>query len=592
MFPVPHFQSLDRSKLVTAFPEIEAIFQKFVEQSHIPGLAYGIVVDGKLVGSGGIGIRNVEDKAPVNVDTVFRIASMTKSFTAMAVIQLRDTGKLFLDAPAEQYVPELASLPYPTRDSAKITVRQLLTMSAGFPQDDPWADRQLGASDEQFNEWLKKGISFSNPPGIKFEYSNYGYGILGRIVTNVSGVRYQTYVKTHILEPLGMTSSTFDINTVSPERLAMGYKREGNEWIADPPLNDGVFASMGGLFTTISDFSRYMAFLLSAFPARDEADTGIVRRSSLREMQRSWQPRIVVSSRPTPDLPAVVTSDGYGFGLTCGVDSVLGYSVAHGGGLPGYGTFYRLLPEYGIGIAAFTNLTYMSPAPRIHEAYLALQKTGGLKPHVLPTAAPLIAFQKSITSLYETWDEAGIKAIATESFFQDMTIEKRKLEFEKLRKDFGKCNSVTAIEPENALRGRWMMQCKRGRIEVYFTLAPTVPPLIQDLEFTAIKPLTTTLKQIINEVVGLIGQWDSEQAQTLFARTIKREPLRRQLKAVHTQYGNLRLSDTLEGDGQTQARVRLNGQSGNVVLKVRIDAKSGKIIEIGFTRPRETAFVP
>jgi CubicO group peptidase (beta-lactamase class C family) len=428
MFPIPRFQNLDRAALKAAFPTVEAIFKKFMEQSHIPGLAYGIVADGQLIGSGGMGVRNVADKTAVNADTVFRIASMTKSFTAMAIIKLRDEGQLSLEAPAEQYVPELASLKYPTRDSAKITVRQLLTMSAGFPQDDPWADRQLGASDTQFNEWLKPGISFSNPPGIKFEYSNYGYGILGRIVTNVAGMPYQTYVKTNILEPLGMTSSTFDVNAAAPDRLAMGYRREGNDWIADPPLNDGAFASMGGLFTTISDFSRYMAFLLSAFPARDEADNGIVRRSSLREMQQPWQPRILASWRPTPDLPAVVQSDGYGYGLVCGVDSLLGYSVAHGGGLPGYGSFYRLLPDYGIGIAVFTNLTYSSPAPRIHEAYGALQKTGALKPRVLPTAATLIEVQKTLTSLYETWDENGIQAIATESCLQNIPHEKTKKE--------------------------------------------------------------------------------------------------------------------------------------------------------------------
>ena len=592
MFPLPSFQNLDRSTLVAGFPEVEAIFQKFVEQSSIPGLAYGIVVDGELAGSGGMGIRNVEDKTPVRVDTVFRIASMTKSFTAMAIIKLRDEGQLYLEHPAEQYVPELANLPYPTRDSAKITVRQLLTMSAGFPQDDPWADRQLGASEEQFTVWLKKGISFSNPPGIKFEYSNYSYGILGRVVSNVSGMRYQTYVKTQILEPLGMTSSTFDIKTVSPERLAMGYRREGNTWIADPPLRDGAFASMGGLFTTITDFSRYMAFLLSAFPARDEADNGIVRRSSLREMQQPWQPRIVASSRPTPDLPAVVQSDGYGYGLVSGIDSVLGYSVAHGGGLPGYGSFYRLLPDYGIGIAVFTNLTYSSPAPRIHEAYVALQKTGGLKPRILPVSPALVAVQKSLTSLYENWDENGIKAIATESFFLDMAIEKRKQQFEQLRKDFGKYTSVTALEPENALRGRWVMQCKRGRIEVYVTLAPTVPPQIQHLQFTAIKPLSAALKQVIAEIIGLIGQWDADQSQTLFARTLKRDSLRRQFEAVRTQYGNLRLREVLEGNGQTLARVRLTGKLGIVDLKLRIDLKSGKVTEINFLRPRETAFVP
>lgn len=592
MFPIPDFQNPDRSKLSSVFPQIDAIFRKFVEQHPVPGLAYGVVVDGKLVTSGGAGIQNVDNKIPVTADSVFRIASMTKSFTAMAVIRLRDEGKLRLDELAEKYVPELASLPYPTKDSARITVRQLLTMSAGFPQDDPWADRQLGASEDQFTAWLKQGISFSNPPGIKFEYSNYGYAILGRIVRNVSGMPYQTYITQNILQPLGMTSSTFDIEQVSPERLAMGYQRDGENWIADQPLKDGTFGAMGGIFTTITDFAKYMALLLSAYPARDEADNGPVRRSSLREMQQPWQFNVASSYRPTPDAPAINQSAGYGFGLSVGFDSVLGYSVAHGGGLPGYGTFYRILPDLGIGIAAFTNRTYTSVAQLIFNAFVELLKTEGLKPRVLPVASPLTDVQKGITALYNQWDNAAVQTLATESFFQDTAIEKRQQEFEKLRSDFGACTSVTAFEPENALRGQWVMQCRRGRIEAYVTLSPTVPPRLQHLELTAIKPLTLSVKQTINQIIGLIGQWDAEVAQELFARSIKRAALQSQLDAVRSQYGSIRLGNVLEGDGKTQARVRLNGKKGKIDLRIKVDAKSGKVTEIHFSRPSETFFVP
>src|SRR5690606_37490940 len=111
------------------------------------------------------------------------------------------------------------------------------------------------------------------------------------------------------------------------------------------------------------------------FPPRDDAETGPVRRSSVREMHQPWRHSMVGSFRPTPDAPAVVASGGYGFGLGITVDSVLAYSVAHGGGLPGYGTFYRILPDCNIGIVAVTNRTYAAPAPTINEALIALQKT-------------------------------------------------------------------------------------------------------------------------------------------------------------------------------------------------------------------------
>lgn len=592
MFPLPQFSSTDRSGLFAAFPQIESIFRQFAEKHPVPGLAYGIVVDGKLATAGGMGVQNVGDQTPVTPDSVFRIASMSKSFTAMAVMKLRDDGKVRLDNPVKDYVPELADLPYPTRDSAPITVRQLLTMSGGFPQDDPWADRQLDMPESQFSKLMKNGISFSNPPGIKFEYSNYGYAILGRVVTNASGMPHQTFIKQNILDPLGMTSSTFDIKAVSRERLAMGYRREQNEWIEETPLADGAFASMGGLFTTISDFARYMAFLLSAFPSRDDDESGPVRRSSVREMQQPWQHRIVASGRPSPDLPALVQSDGYGYGLVTGMDSVLGYSVAHGGGLPGYGTFYRLLPDCNIGIVAFTNLTYSPVALKINEAYAALHKTGGLQVRSLPTSPVLLDMQKSITGIYDQWDDDRIKAISTDSFFLDLAVEKRKHQFEQLRKDFGSPVSNSTFIAENALRGRWTMQCKKGRIEVFITLSPTIPPQLQFMVLTSIKPLNPTLKKAAAQLVGLINSWDKDAVRRLLAQKVKLAQIERQFKALQVQYGSLRFGDVLESDGKTMARMRLVGKQGSVDMKIQLDPKSGKVSEVTFTRPRETNFVP
>src|SRR5262245_64365257 len=121
----------------------------FVTQTHVPGAAWGIVVDGELAHVGTAGFRDLAAKAPVEADTVFRIASMTKSFTAMSILKLRDEGKLSLDDPAERYVPELRDLRYPTGDSPKVTIRHLLSHSEGFPEDNPWGDRQLADTDER-----------------------------------------------------------------------------------------------------------------------------------------------------------------------------------------------------------------------------------------------------------------------------------------------------------------------------------------------------------------------------------------------------------------------------------------------------------
>ena len=109
----------------------------------MPGYAYGVIIDGRLAREGFGGVRDLASNTPVDADTVFRIASMTKSFTAIAVLRLRDDGKLSLDDPAERYIPELASLRYPTADSPKITIRHLLNHAEGFPEDNPWGDQQL-----------------------------------------------------------------------------------------------------------------------------------------------------------------------------------------------------------------------------------------------------------------------------------------------------------------------------------------------------------------------------------------------------------------------------------------------------------------
>ena len=167
--------------------------------AHIPGMVWGVVKDGKLVHVKGAGVQDIEAKRPVTPDTLFRIASMTKAFTALSILRLRDEGKLSLDAPAETYVPELKGSSYPTDDSPKIRVRELLTHTAGFVTDDPWGDRQTPLPEDDFTRLLSHGVPFTRPPGTAMEYSNLGYALLGRIVANVSQQPYKDFVQRTLL---------------------------------------------------------------------------------------------------------------------------------------------------------------------------------------------------------------------------------------------------------------------------------------------------------------------------------------------------------------------------------------------------------
>src|ERR1051325_10988386 len=213
--PPPQFSDPQRKqKLAAAFPEIEKLFKGFMERSQAPGAVLGVIVDGELVWVKAAGVREKTNNAPVTPDTAFRIASMTKSFTAMSILKLRDDGKLSLDDPVAKYVPEFANLPYPTSDSQVLTIRHLLTHSEGFPEDNPWGDRQLAQSDATLREWLRAGIPFSTAPGTAFEYSNYGFAILGQIVAKASGRPYADYVRDNILRPLGMNASIYEMSSV------------------------------------------------------------------------------------------------------------------------------------------------------------------------------------------------------------------------------------------------------------------------------------------------------------------------------------------------------------------------------------------
>src|SRR6201994_4371326 len=188
---------------------LDALAEGYQQRGAQPGLDYGVVAGGRLVHAGGLGERRIGGPPP-DAGTVFRIASMTKSFTASAILTLRDDGLLKLDDLAEDYVPELRGWPLVSPDSARISIRHLLTMTAGFPTDDPWGDRQQGLPLVEFGALLSGGIGVNWAPGTRFEYSNLGYAILGRIVTAVSGHQYPDFIRHRLLAPLGMARTGFE----------------------------------------------------------------------------------------------------------------------------------------------------------------------------------------------------------------------------------------------------------------------------------------------------------------------------------------------------------------------------------------------
>jgi len=472
------------------FADVDKLFQDFASANHVPGAAWGVIVDGKLTHTGATGYREIAGKTRPDADTVFRIASMTKSFTAMSVLKLRDEGKLSLDDPAEKYVPEIAGLKYPTTDSPKITIRHLLSHSEGFPEDNPWGDQQLSISDEQLSRMLKSGIPFSNVPGVAYEYSNYGFMILGRVVTRVSGMPYADYVTTNILRPLGMSSTTLEPSSVPPDRLARGYRWEDNQWKEERQLPHGAGGSMGGMLTSIRDLGEYVGVFLSAWPPHDGPEDAPIRRASLREMQQLWRPAGATVSRDSTGA-VQLNSGGYGFGLRISQTCAFRTVVAHSGGLPGFGSIMQWLPDYGAGIIAFGNLTYTGWGRVVGNAFDLLAKNGRLKPRAVKPSEALTAARDEVSRLVMKWDDARADRIAAENLYLDQSKDRRRAAIEKLLANVGSCGAPTSFDyVENALRGRWTMKCERGDLQVAITLAPTMPPKVQLLGIGPAMPVS------------------------------------------------------------------------------------------------------
>jgi CubicO group peptidase (beta-lactamase class C family) len=482
-YPVARFTDPERvAKIESAFPQVDSIFRHYAEEKRIPGMVWGLVIDDRLAHVAATGVQDRNSGAPVDPDTVFRIASMTKSFTALAILKLRDEGKLSLEDPVAKWIPEFSRMPLPTRDSAPLRLRQLLSHSAGFPEDNPWGDQQLGADDRALTQWLSRGIPFSTAPGTRYEYSNYAFGLLGRIVSKASGMSYETYLEREILAKLHMSSSTLQFSQVPVRQRAVGYRigPEGS-YSEEPPLPHGAFGSVGGLLTSAADLGRYVAFHLAAWPPRDDADDGPVRRSSVREMSQLWTPSNLTVRRVDGKLEAVEA--GYGYGLRVSTDCRFGHIVGHGGGLPGFGSYMAWLPDYGVGLFAMANLTYSGPADPISHAWDALLQTGGLRRRELPPSAALTRMRDRIFDLWTAWDDTKVREIGAMNLLLDAPAPQRRAEIDKLKKDVGSCTLSGPVIPENWLRGQFNLACTNGTVGVFFTLSPTEPPAVQYLAF-------------------------------------------------------------------------------------------------------------
>lgn len=481
----PTFNDADRLlKLKAVFPEIDAIYQQYAKENHFPGYAYGIILDGKLVHIGCEGVMDREKRDPVTAHSMFRIASMTKSFVAMAILKLRDEGRLRLDDPVSVYISEIQENLL-TEDAPNITIRDLLLHSSGLPFDDPWADRQLDITHAEFEAFLENGLSFSTPTGTSYEYSSLGYALLGEIIRKVSGISYEQYIADNIWQPIGMREASWNFTDIPASQLVHGYRWIREDWKEEPLLSDGAFGAIGGVITSIESFSRYVALHQFAWPPRDEMEAVPIRRSSIREMHQPWRFIDLVPNFKNLEDRTCIHTYAYGYGLFWARDSHGRVFVGHSGGLPGFGSNWFMMPEYGLGVVSFANVTY-APMTKINLGVLdKLVVAAQLNPRKLPPSKILQERQKALLQLLPDWEDALASSFLAKNFFLDHSLDFLKKETIEIFAKAGKIISVGDVVPESQLKGHFVLKGEVMNLRINFSLTPEVPPLIQEFQIGA-----------------------------------------------------------------------------------------------------------
>jgi CubicO group peptidase (beta-lactamase class C family) len=591
------------------FAVVDAIAEDFQSRGGQPALAYGVVADGRLVHARGLGERWVGGPAP-DQQTVFRIASMTKSFTAAGILLLRDEGALRLDDPAEAYVPELAGL-CPIAGSIPVTIRQLLTMTAGLPTDDPWGDRLQGQPLAEFAEFLAGGVSLAWAPGTRFEYSNLGYAILGRVITAASGEDYAEFVRTRLFQPLGMTATGLAADEFHPDQLARGYQGEASAWQEVAMAPYGAFAPMGGILSCVSDLALWVSGFQEAFVPGDEQTGGrhplrITSRWEMQSAQTAIPPAAFIRA---PGGLSGGEPPNYGFGLFIEEDPLHGVVVQHSGGYPGFGSNMRWHRATGLGVIALANRTYAAPWVLAEQMLNALLREPGLPADTRraetrpadtqradtrragrvsahgpamshPAAWPqTLAARDEVMSLLTTWDDASADGLFADNVALDEPFADRRAAIETIRERIGKfaVDERRPAEFDSPAHCRWWLRGEKGAVAAEITLTPEREPRVQSLTLAIPPAADSALAGVVAALTSIINRGDpggdpSALAALPAAGSLDKNLLARQLRMAGAWSGRVVAAASRAGDGVRSTTVQLDGEHAGLTLSVVVDS--------------------
>jgi len=309
---------------------------------HLPGIAVGVVADQELIWAAGFGLADTGKKVPMTPQTKFRMASHSKLFTATAIMQLREQGKLRLDDPVSKYLPWFQVKTAESEDPP-ITIEELLTHSSGLPREagSHWTTFEFPTTEQLRGLMAERQAPFS--PEVRWKYSNLAFSIAGMVIESVSGQKWEDYVQQHIYQPLGMSSSSVDKNV---DGLAVGYGRlmPDHSRAVNPFIDARGMAAATGITSTVEDMARFVSaqFRKGRMGGRQILSTG-----SLREMHRV---RVLENNW--------TQGNAIGFAVRRERDKVY---VSHGGSYPGYQTNTLMQIDGKVGVIVLTNADDANP---------------------------------------------------------------------------------------------------------------------------------------------------------------------------------------------------------------------------------------
>lgn len=323
--------------------KLEATAAAFVRENHLPGAAVGVIRDEGLAWFGGMGLADAAERRAPETTTLYRIGSITKTFTGTAIMQLRDEGRLHLDDPAVTYLPELRGVANPFGAIETLTIRRMLSHESGLQGDPPGTDWTVPTYEGVVARNLERiaEIGIVIPPNTQQKYSNLAYQLLGEIVARVSGKLYVDFLRDRILEPLGMLSTAFEpLPEDLRSRAAIGYARRLlSDELGFPPVPPPVWAE-GGLWSCMEDLARWVSFQLR----RDGPRTGaqVLAGSTLKEMHSA---RYLGDDTWTEAWAITWYAKRRDDGIW----------VQHGGGIYGFNTSVCFDPKEQVGAVALIN---------------------------------------------------------------------------------------------------------------------------------------------------------------------------------------------------------------------------------------------